>query len=268
MAPRTVVLKRVLSRVLEIAAGYLLYRVYAVLRNAQGREETSGAAFDRAYRHGREVLHLEQLLHLDVEHVVQDAVLRLPHEVVQALGLYYASVHLPLTALTFAWLLVSLPHREFTFWRNTLVLSTSVALLGFWLLPTLPPRLFPPEAGYVDTLHRFPGLWSYQAPALEHIAHPYAAMPSLHLVWASWVGLAVWHVFRRSRARWLGPAHVAVTVLVVVATGNHWLLDAVAGTALLALSAYAVRGLRRRRRPAPDPLPEPTGSTAEPAPSL
>ena len=267
MAPRSVLLKRVLSRVLEIAAGYLLYRVYATLRNAQGRDETSGAAFDRAYRHGRDVLHLERLLHLDAEHLVQDAVLRLPHEVVQALGVYYATVHLPLTALTFAWLLVSLPHRQFTFWRNTLVLGTGAALLGFALFPTLPPRLFPPGSGYVDTLQQFGGLWSYRTPALEHIAHPYAAMPSLHLVWASWVGLAVWHVARRSWARWLGPAHVAVTVLVVVATGNHWLLDAVAGTALLALAAWAARALHRARRPAPVLAPEAPEAAAEPATS-
>jgi len=250
VAPRSVVLKRVLSRVLEIAAGYLLYRVYAALRNAQGRDETSGAAFDRAYRHGCDVLHLEQVLHLDGEHAVQDAVLRLPHEVVQALGVYYATVHLPLTAIVFAWLLVSLPHERFTFWRNTLVLGTGAALLGFALFPTLPPRLFAPGSGYVDTLQRFGGLWSYRTPALEHIAHPYAAMPSLHLVWASWVGLAAWCCARRSWVRWLGPAHVAMTVLVVVATGNHWLLDAVAGTAVLAFAALAAGGLRRARQPA------------------
>lgn len=262
MAPRSVVLKRVLSRLLEVAAGYLLYRVYAGLRNAQGRDETGGAAFERASRHGRDVLHLEQWLHVDVEHVVQDAVLRLPHEVVQALGVYYATVHLPLTALTFAWLLVRLPHKRFTFWRNTLVLGTGAALLGFWLFPTLPPRLFPPEAGYVDTLQRFGGLWSYRTPALEHIAHPYAAMPSLHLVWASWVGLAVWRLARHRWARWLGPAHVAITVLVVLATGNHWLLDAVAGTALLALAATVAGRLHRTRPPAavPAAAPEPVRS--------
>ncbi len=245
-----------LLRLLEVLVVVGLYRVYALLRNEQGVDDVAGPATVRAAQHGRDVLHLEQLLHLDVEHAVQHAVLALPW-LVRLADLYYTTVHLPLTALVLLWLLVTRPAWRYAAWRNVLAIGTVVSLVGFAVFPTMPPRLLP-GAGYTDTLATVGGLWSYGTPALEHIAHPFAAMPSLHLVWAGWVGAAVWRCAARRWVRRLGPLHVAVTALVVVATGNHWLLDVVAGLAVLAGAAAVVRALRARQAPTSvtEPRPE------------
>jgi membrane-associated phospholipid phosphatase len=70
-----------------------------------------------------------------------------------------------------------------------------------------------------------------------------SAMPSVHVAWAVLVGFYAWRI-GNSRWRWLGPAHAAITVFVVVASGNHWWLDGIVGVALLAICAWAVFGVR------------------------
>lgn len=237
--------RRLLRRLLELGLALALYRVYAALRNAQGQGQPAERPTVRARHHGFDVLSLERTLHVDIEHTAQSVVLAAPEWVVRAANVYYSTVHLTLTALVFLWLLLRRPLRH-TMWRTVLLLGTGIALLGFALFPTMPPRLLP-GVGYVDTVVAYGGLWSSQAPVLEHVAHPYAAMPSLHVVWALWVGAALWREGRWPWRRWLGPLHVAATAVAVVVTGNHWLLDVVAGAAVFAVAA--VGPLRRPRRP-------------------
>lgn len=225
----------------DVLLALVLYHVYALLRNAQGVGQLQTGPTARAQRHGYEVLRLERALHLNIEHSAQAAVLALPSWLVRSANAYYATMHLLLTALVLAWLMLTGPRARFLVWRNTLVIATSLALLGFALLPTMPPRLLPAAAGYVDTVAVYGGLWSSQTPVLEHVAHPYAAMPSLHLVWALWAGTALW---RHARPRWLrtlGLGHVLVTAVVVLVTGNHWLLDLVVGCAVFAVAAALAR---------------------------
>ena len=230
---------QVLHRLLEVVLGVVLYNVYAILRNDQGRGQPGARATGIAERHGFDVLALERHLHVDVEHVLQSAVLAMPDVVIRTANVYYASVHLPLTALVFVWLLVRRPHVQAA-WRNVLVVGTALALAGFALFPTMPPRLLP-GARYVDTLPVHGGLWSQHAPVLEHVAHPYAAMPSLHLVWALWAGVALYRWARWAWLRRAGLLHVAITSVVVVVTGNHWVLDIVAGAAVFALALTLAR---------------------------
>lgn len=241
------VVRRACQRLFDLALGVVLYLTYAGLRNAQGEGERAVSPTLRAERHGLDVLAMERALHLDVERLVQGWVLARPDWVIRAANVYYAGVHLPLTALVFAWLLVTRPHHVFLAWRNVLVLATSLALLAFAAFPTMPPRLLPASAGYADTLARYGGLWSERTPVLEHVEHPYAAMPSLHLVWAFWAAFALWRHARRVWLRRLSLAHVAVTAVVVLVTGNHWLLDVLAGAAVFAMSAAVVLRPRHLR---------------------
>jgi len=94
----------------------------------------------------------------------------------------------------------------------------------------------------VDTLDVVGGLWSYNHGVLEHISDPYAPMPSLHLAWATWVLLAVWFALpaRSRRARALLLAYPVVVYFTVVVTGTHYVLDGVAGAAMVGLSVGAV----------------------------
>jgi hypothetical protein len=129
--------------------------------------------------------------------------------------------------------------------RNALVIGTAIGLVGFTLLPMAPPRMLP---GYVDALAATAdhGWWGSEASApkgMGAMTNQLAAMPSLHVGWALWVA---WVVFLCTRNRWarvMAASYAVGTTLVVVATANHYVLDAVAGAAVIA-AAVAFSGGR------------------------
>lgn len=267
---RRVLLWLVVRRVAELALALVLYRVYAALRNAQGAGQPGPGPTAVARRHGFDVLRLEQFLHIDLEHHAQGLALRFPLWVVRLADTYYAGVHLPLTALVFAWLLVARPAQRVSPWRNTLLIGTAISLAVFAVFPTMPPRLMPVDPPYITTLAVYGGLFGHAAPVLEHIEHPYAALPSLHLMWATWAGLALYRHARWRPLRVFGLVHIAVTATVVLITGNHWLIDLFAGSLVflvaLAISQSLHRGLHaatRAWRTSP-PVPRRDLSPAEP----
>ena len=151
-------------------------------------------------------------------------------------------------------------HRRFRVARNAFLLLLGVALLCFWLFPVAPPRLVPGPTRLADTSQTFS---LHDAPFADVIAaknasttptwvgatNPVAAMPSLHVGWAVWAVLALWPLLRRRATRILAAAYPAFMTFSVIVTGNHWLLDAVAGAALAGLTylAATTSGATRRR---------------------
>lgn len=240
------------------------YWLYARIRDVHGLHATDPGPTRHAFRNGRAVLHLEEWLHLDVERAAQQAVLHLTG-LLRAGNVFYGSAHFGVTLLVFLWLLFRSPPARFYYWRNVLALGTLLALVGFALYPTMPPRLFPSAYGYLDTLHSVGGLWSYNAGVLEHISDPYAAMPSLHLVWASWCTAVLWSRASR-RVRPLLVLYPLATCGVVLISANHWVLDLVAGLAVFLLAWGVVHSLTeawlRRRRPSELDLTEPAEITS------
>jgi membrane-associated phospholipid phosphatase len=152
------------------------------------------------------------------------------------------------TVLGFALLWVYLRRNEaFVRFRNTILLANAIGLVGYVLLPTAPPRMFP-DLGFNDTLASF-GELNHGSGLVEFAANPYAAMPSLHAADALIVGLVLASVCRArwAKALWLlWPAWVWFSVM---ATGNHFWLDVAAGVAVAALAGLLVywTPLRRRR---------------------
>jgi membrane-associated phospholipid phosphatase len=127
-------------------------------------------------------------------------------------------------------------NAAFTRFRNTILLANVLGLLGYVFLPTAPPRLFT-SMGFTDTLSQFGGL-NHGSGLVELASNPYAAMPSLHAADALIAGVILASVVRRPvwKVVWLlWPAWVWFAVM---ATGNHFWLDVVAGivTALIALA--------------------------------
>ncbi len=138
------------------------------------------------------------------------------------------------------------------FMRNVLIVAGFVGLIGYVSYPTAPPRMFP-ELGFVDTLHG--DAVSHQSGIVETFANPYAAMPSLHTAYALIIGTSGFLVARHLATRIVWALYPALVVFSIVATGNHWLLDAVAG-AFVALFAAMIglaltRGVLPRRGRAP-----------------
>jgi hypothetical protein len=127
-------------------------------------------------------------------------------------------------------------HDAFVGFRNSILLANMIGLLGYVLMPTAPPRLL--GVGFVDD-HR-DGLVSLAA-------NPYAAMPSLHSADALLVGVVLFTVCRRWWARAFWAAWPAWVWFTVMATGNHFWLDCVAGLGVALLAMTAVYGPPARR---------------------
>ena len=128
-------------------------------------------------------------------------------------------------------------HEAFIRFRNTILLANVLGLFGYVFLPTAPPRLFT-SMGFTDTLSQFGGL-NHGSGLAELASNPYAAMPSLHAADALIAGVILASLVRRPlwKAVWvLWPAWVWFAVM---ATGNHFWLDVLAGI-VLAVIALAI----------------------------
>jgi membrane-associated phospholipid phosphatase len=139
-------------------------------------------------------------------------------------------------------------HERFAGFRNWLFGANLVGLVGYILVPTAPPRMFP-EWGFIDTLAQYSTV-NHGSGLIEWGSNPYAAMPSLHAMDAFIVGVVMAGLCRSwaARALWLlWPAWVAFAVM---STGNHYWLDIAVGVLIAILTGLALRRvstLRLRR---------------------
>jgi hypothetical protein len=213
----------------EIGLVLAFYALYEASRGLIGND------YRLALRHAEDVAALERRLGIFIEGDVQDAVALLPG-LDWLLAHAYVSLHLALTVLALTWLYRW--HREwFPLIRTGLVVASVIALFGYALYPTAPPRLAA-DMGIEDTVYAATGV-DLSSKLLSSFYNPYAAMPSMHFGYALIVGLIVSQVSRNRAARLAGALYPAFVLLAIVATGNHFLLDAVAG-ALVALVGLAV----------------------------
>jgi hypothetical protein len=219
----------------------------------------------RAVANARHVLGVESWLHLDVEAGLNHLVAGAPPVALLA-SYWYAALHYLVTPAVLVWVYRRHPLGYRTV-RNALVVATATGLAGFVLLPVAPPRML---AGYADVLASTSahGWWGGDASApkgLGGLTNEMAAMPSLHVGWALW---CTWVVFLCSRSRWLrtlASTYAAGTVLVVLGTGNHYLLDAVGGAAVLVLGVAATRPRGPRQPPVGTVPSVPATATRKPS---
>ncbi|MFF4318142.1 phosphatase PAP2 family protein [Streptomyces sp. NPDC001568] len=214
--------RRRLLRELLLVAG--LFAVYKA-----GRTLSTGRTGE-AFRNADRVWDAERVMHLPGEGVVQRLLLH-SDAVVHTANTYYAAVHFPATALFLIWLYLRRP-AHYLWTRRVLALLTGAALVLHLTFPLAPPRMLA-AAHLVDTGQVYgPSVYG-AAPAADTMANQFAAMPSLHFGWALMLALGmIAATSSRWRALWL--LHPLVTLLVVVGTANHYWLDALVATALLA----------------------------------
>jgi hypothetical protein len=201
-----------------------------------------------ALSNGREILHLEQVWHLAPERVLNEA---LEHATLFAVisSYFYSLAHYVVTPVVLVWMYRK--HRDkYGPARTALAFSTAVGLVGYLLLPTAPPRMLG-SSGLRDTLADTQkwGWWGGEGSVprgLGALTNQFAAMPSLHVGWAIWCGVLVAMYARRRWVKMLGIAYPIATTIVVMATGNHYLLDAIAGGVTMAVGAFLAAALPRR----------------------
>lgn len=202
-----------------------------------------------ALSHAAGVLSLERTLGLDPE-LSLNHWLAGHHSLALALSDYYDNAHFVVT-LGLLGLLWWRRADIYPFLRNSLVIANLIGFVVFWLWPMAPPRLLP-GTGFTDVVAATHAFGSWHTGSLAADADQYAAMPSLHIAWAFWCVVVIWYLTPRWWLRALGLLHVGITTFVVLGTGNHFVMDVIAGalTAVLSLAiAESVRRLAARKRP-------------------
>ncbi|MFJ9536381.1 phosphatase PAP2 family protein [Streptomyces sp. NPDC101225] len=219
----------------ELPLILLVYGCYSA-----GRLLARGDTAD-AVDHGLAILRIEKFLHLNAEHPLNRLFTRETWLGVPA-DFWYASLHYLVTPAILIWLFRSRA-AHYRAARTWLMTSTFIGLIGFTLLPTCPPRLLSAGHGFVDSMAQYSsyGWWGGAASAPKGfggMTNQYAAMPSLHVGWALWCGVMLWRHGRTPAAKVAAVAYPLLTTIVVMGTANHYLLDAVAGVAVMGLGLF------------------------------
>jgi hypothetical protein len=215
----------------EVVIVLILVKVYDFVGSLAAPRQSEAVSY------GRDILLLEMHLHLDVERTLNGWLSASSPATDLAAG-WYQFMHLTVTLSVLAACYYRRPdiYRRA---RNSLVVVNLTGLFVFWLYPVAPPRLLP-GLGFTDSsvVARLA-----QTPAASISADMFAALPSLHMAWATWTVIMLRYLLpEHSLARRLAPAYAGVTALVVLATGNHYVLDVVAGIAVC-LAASVATGL-------------------------
>ncbi|CUS07928.1 unnamed protein product [Tuber aestivum] len=240
---------------------YAIYRISHIL----SQELFSDDIWDAAQANGLSVLNAEQysllrfffpIKEIDVQKWFMDG----HQELLSFLNKTYALIHIPGTVFFIAWYYYSAPnHAIFALVRRTVTLCNWMAFIIFAFFPCMPPRLLPKEYGFIDTVRRddAESVWM-SGKFVNHLA----AMPSMHFGYSFMIGVTlVYHsgvlsfvglgyggrkgkVLQTGVGKWwkvwycvLGISYPTMILTTIIATANHYWLDAFAG-ALVAVIAF------------------------------
>lgn len=225
--------------VIELSMLLLLAVAYNVVRALPRGTEAL------AFAHGFDILAAEGPVFDAVEKPINAWMAGVPVVAVAACY-FYAVMHYAATPLVF---FLSRRRGGWQYWRGywSIVIASGVALTVYALYPVAPPRLMT-DLGIIDVMRSFSdyGWWGSAASAPRGIGdatNQFAAMPSMHFGWALWCSIQMWG-FGSLVWRGLAVLYPSVLAVVVVGTGNHFLLDIVGG-AVCVIAAYALLDLLR-----------------------
>ena len=194
------------------------------------------------------IINFERGLHIFIEPSVQ-AWTENRHLLMDVLAWTYLNGHFFVTLAAMGFIYIR-RNGSFYFVRNVLMSSMAIALLGYWLYPTAPPRLMP-EWGFTDSISQFvtggSGLGDYTPGGA--FVNAYAAVPSMHVCFAVIIGWAMTRLVSRRVAKIAWCLYPALVTYVVVATANHFLVDVFLGGLTAALSFGLAHRLLARARP-------------------
>jgi hypothetical protein len=223
---------------IEAAVAVALYGVYELVRGLGGENWTA------ARLHTADIVAIERSLGIFWEQGVQDASASIPG-LARILGVLYITLHFAATIGFLAWV-----HRRrpdaFAIVRTTLVVATGIALVGYLTFPAAPPRLA--GLGFTDTVSKSAGV-NLSSDLLGALYNPVAAVPSLHFGYALLVGAGLAALARRRWVRVAGALYPAAMLYIIVATGNHFLVDAVLGGLVVVAAWFVGRALVRDEEP-------------------
>jgi hypothetical protein len=225
-----------LRQVLLFAAAYLAYRL------VRGLVEGDASA---AFAHARDLISFERSMHFFVEPSVQ-AWASGSHALMEVSSWLYVNAQTTMTIAALVYLYLR-HNRSFYFVRNMFLIAMAIALMGYIVFPTAPPR-FMPEWGFIDSVSAFTGVNVSHASASANVLfNPYAAVPSMHVAFALMIGWPLARLVRWPAARVLWTLYPFLMAFVIVATANHFIFDALLGALTAGVSAYGAAWLARMR---------------------
>jgi uncharacterized membrane protein YkvA (DUF1232 family) len=226
----------VLRQVALFAAAYLAYRL------VRGLVEGDANA---AFAHARDVISLELSLHVFVEPSIQ-AWASGSRTLMDFLSWLYVNAQTTVTVSALVYLYLR-HNRSFYFVRNMFVIAMFVALIGYTVFPTAPPR-FMPEWGFIDSVANVTGVHvNHASVALSALVNPYAAVPSMHVCFALMIGWPLARLARHRVVKAMWFLYPFLMAFVIIATANHFIFDAILGALTAGLAAYGASWLARAR---------------------
>jgi hypothetical protein len=226
----------VVRQIVLFCGAYWLYRLVRGLVDGRAAE-----AFDNA----RQVIRIERDLGLFIEPSVN--AWASAHTVMNdATAWMYVNSHFAITTVALAWIYLRRNER-FYFVRNMFMVAMGLALVGYMLVPTAPPRMLP-EWGFSDSVAAFTGI-DHDSGSAGVLFNPFAAIPSMHVAFSLMLGVTMAQMIRRRWARAVWYAYSPVVTFVVIATANHWWLDGFLGAVVALVSAVCAHALFARARP-------------------
>jgi membrane-associated phospholipid phosphatase len=212
--------------VLEIGITVGAYFIYSIVRTLGANQEVE------AKQRALDLVELERKLGFFWEVQMQSWILG-NETVIKVFNAIYTYGHFPLIYAIGIWLF--LWHRgRYVLFRNAFLISGGIGLVSFLLLPTAPPRLLPGVDRMADTLRMFSPI-NYQESGA--FVNNYAAMPSLHIAWNLLLAIGIFTTVKNPIVRGLACCMPVIMSVTVIVTGNHYILDIVAGV-VVALVAY------------------------------
>jgi hypothetical protein len=232
--------KDLLRQFLLFLGAFLLYDLVRGLAGHPGYYKPFGDAM--------KIIDFERAIHIFVEPSINAWVQHM-HWLTDIADWIYLNGHFFVTLAALAFIYLR-RNDSFYFIRNVLIVSMAIALVGYWLYPTAPPRLMP-EWGFTDTVSQLvtggKG-WTDNGPAGAFV-NTYAAVPSMHICFALIIGVSMSRLVRRRWARIAWRLYPVLVTFVVVATANHFFIDVFLGALTAGAAALIAKRLLARARP-------------------
>lgn len=200
---------------------------------------------EQAFANAHAIIGLEQGLGLFFEPRVQS--LALDHRwSIELANWAYMNSHFVVTTAFLVWLYL-VRNGSFYFIRNVFMVAMGLALVGYLLVPTAPPRMLP-GFGFVDTIADIGNVNSDSALVRTFI-NPYAAVPSMHMAFSLMVAVPAVILVRKWLLRVLWSLYPLLVLTVIVVTANHYWFDAALGALVAAVAALTAQRVLSRARP-------------------
>jgi membrane-associated phospholipid phosphatase len=198
-----------------------------------------------AIAHGQQVIDLERSTHTFFEPSLQAFFLP-AHWLIDVANQLYLNAQFSIALGFLVWLYL-FRNESYYFVRNMFVVAMGLALVGYTIFPTAPPRMFPQD-GFVDTIVDFSKV-NHDSTLAKIFINPYAAIPSMHCAFALMIGGSGFRVCRNRYAKAFWAAWPLLIAWVVIVTANHYWFDVALGWAVAATSALVAHRLLARARP-------------------